>query len=325
VQAAQIDRRREPLRLGARLGADREHAQQRVRRILARGRHERRLVGLHHRVAALRGDEVREREPQPEEGGEAAAVVGRAEQPDLRRGVARGHRLHPRERMVGRERGVEESDQVAHLLREILRERVVPARDRLRGDLVAPGRAPDAEVDAAREERLEHAEHLGDLERAVVGQEHAAGADANALRRGRDAREQDFGTGIGEGGDRVMLGEPVARVAEPVGRLRERHRFRDRPRGGVPADHRALVEDAETHSRRGAHSAIQIRPATSAASATDTQKMPIMRCLSVQVMPSFFFRAMLHSARMISIPIPNVTAAHLTMVGSLCWWRDSRP
>ena len=40
-----------------------------------------------------------------------------------------------------------------------------------------PGRAADPEVDAPGVQRLEHPELLGDHERHVVGQHHAAGAD----------------------------------------------------------------------------------------------------------------------------------------------------
>src|SRR5262245_66438230 len=53
--------------------------------------------------------------------------------------------------------------------------------------------------------------------------------------------------------------------------------------------------------------------ATSADIATAIQKMPIMRCLSVQVMPSFFFFAIEYSNQMMSIPTANVMAAHLSM------------
>ena len=77
-------------------------------------------------------------------------------------------------------------------------------------------------------ERLEHAEGLGGAKGAVVGQQHAAGADAQALGFGAQPREQHLGTGIGERSDRVVLGEPVAVVAELFDAARERERFLDR-------------------------------------------------------------------------------------------------
>ena len=51
------------------------------------------------------------------------------------------------------------------------------AADRLRGPGVAARCAPDTQVDAPRIERLEHAKCLRGAKRAVVGQQHAAGAD----------------------------------------------------------------------------------------------------------------------------------------------------
>ncbi len=47
------------------------------------------------------------------------------------------------------------------------------------------GCAADAEVDAARKERAQHAEIFGDFERAVVRQHHAAAADLDSLGSGR--------------------------------------------------------------------------------------------------------------------------------------------
>src|SRR6185436_6769058 len=88
------------------------------------------------------------------------------------------------------------------------------ATHRVRRALAAAGRAADAEVDAAGIERFQHAEGLGDAKRAVVGEEHAARAYAQALRLSAQAREKDFRAGVGERGDRMVLGEPVAVVAE---------------------------------------------------------------------------------------------------------------
>ena len=104
------------------------------------------------------------------------------------------------------------------------------AADRLRGARVAAGRAADAEVDAPGIERFQHAEALRGAERAVVGEQHAAGADADAPRLGAEARQQHLGAGIGERGDGVVLGEPVAVIAELVGAARERERLLDRAR-----------------------------------------------------------------------------------------------
>ena len=54
------------------------------------------------------------------------------------------------------------------------------ALQRERRQRIAARRAADREVDAIAVERAQHAEVLGDLERAVVGQHDAAAADADA-------------------------------------------------------------------------------------------------------------------------------------------------
>jgi hypothetical protein len=50
------------------------------------------------------------------------------------------------------------------------------------GAHVAAGRAADAQVDAARRQRVQHAELLGHLEGRVVRQHHPGAADADACR-----------------------------------------------------------------------------------------------------------------------------------------------
>src|SRR6059036_3115693 len=70
---------------------------------------------------------------------------------------------HLRVGMLRRQLAVHEREQVLHLLREELRR--AAAAQRPRGELVAAGRAPDAEVDATGIERLQHAERLGHFQR----------------------------------------------------------------------------------------------------------------------------------------------------------------
>ena len=97
------------------------------------------------------------------------------------------------------------------------------ARDR---ELVGAGRAAEAEVDAAGIERLERAELLGDHERRVVRQHDPARADADRRRAGGDVRDHDRGRGAGDAGHVVVLGEPEAPVAEPLGVLGQVERVR---------------------------------------------------------------------------------------------------
>ena len=75
---------------------------------------------------------------------------------------------------------VEPADQIDHLLWErvggVKRNRI----DRLGGEHIPAGRTTDAEVDAAGKQCFVHAEDFCDLGRTVIGQQHAAGADADA-------------------------------------------------------------------------------------------------------------------------------------------------
>ena len=161
---------------------------------------------------------MRESKAQAQRGGERAAVVRRTEQPDRRCSRSRGHRLDPAERVVRRQRIVEEPDEILHLLGETVGGRILAVGQRLRGQHVAAGRTAQAEVDASGEQGLQHAEHFCHLERAVVEQ-YAAAADADARGRARHAREQYLRTGIGERSYRMVLGEPVAVIAQRVGTL----------------------------------------------------------------------------------------------------------
>ena len=90
-----------------------------------------------------------------------------------------------------------------------------------RGERIGAGRAAEAEVDAAGMQRLEHAKRFGHGQRRVIGQHDAAGADADTRRDVGHVADHDFRHGAGDQRRVVMLGEPVARVAELVGKPRE--------------------------------------------------------------------------------------------------------
>jgi hypothetical protein len=64
--------------------------------------------------------------------------------------------------VAGRQGAVQKAHQIGDLLREVLGAPVVI--ERTRRQLVASGRAADAEIDPPWKERLEHAEALGDLQ-----------------------------------------------------------------------------------------------------------------------------------------------------------------
>jgi hypothetical protein len=148
----------------------------------------------------------------------------------------RSHTWGALERMVGGKRAFQMADELPDLLREAVRLREPAAIHRLRGARVAARRSSEAEVDAAGVEGLQHPEALRGAKGAVVGKEHAAGSDAQALRFGAQPRQQDLRTGIGQRCDRMMLSEPIAVVAEGVRAASERECFLDRARRAEAAD-----------------------------------------------------------------------------------------
>ena len=62
---------------------------------------------------------------------------------------------------------------------------------------------------------------------------------------GGDPRHHDLGRGAGEPRRAVMLGEPVAAIAERVDMPRQLDRFQQRVARGDALPHRRLVENAE--------------------------------------------------------------------------------
>ena len=98
---------------------------------------------------------------------------------------------------------------------------IEPAAQRVRGRAIGAGRAAEAEIDAAGKQRLQHLEAFGHHQRRVVGQHHAAGADADVFRHRRDLPDHQIRRGARDGGEVVMLGEPVADIAEPIDMARQ--------------------------------------------------------------------------------------------------------
>jgi hypothetical protein len=164
---------------------------------------------------------MRESEAQAELRGERAAVVRGPEQPYFGRGVARRLRLDFGERVSGGQRPVEETDEILHLLRHAFRALEPAVHQRQRRARVATRRAAYSEIDPSGKERLQHAERLGDFQRAVVGQKHAPRPDANARGGGGDAADEDLRTRVGERRDGVVFRQPVTVIAQLLGKLGE--------------------------------------------------------------------------------------------------------
>ena len=112
---------------------------------------------------------------EAEGGRDLSALEGRSQHPDLRLIDPRGLRSHVGERVILGQIALEIADEIGDLVRVVFdRERARSKRERVRHVLAAAGRAADPEVDPPRVERFEHPEHLGNLERAVVREHHAA-------------------------------------------------------------------------------------------------------------------------------------------------------
>ena len=169
------------------------------------------------------------------------------------------HRSGAARRAAGRTakaRVAEVGEELVELLDEVVRERrPAVALQRVDGLEVGSGRPADAEVDPLAVEGGEDAELLGHLERAVVREHHAAAADPDAARPRGDLGDEDLRRGGGEHRGRVVLGDPVARVAELLGELGEVERVAKRVGAGGALGDRRLVEDGES-DRPGRHRGI---------------------------------------------------------------------
>ena len=98
---------------------------------------------------------------------------------------------------------------------------VEPAAQRMRGGAVGAGRAAQSEIDAAGKQRLQHLEAFGHHQRRMVRQHHAAGADADVLRHRGDLPDHEIGRGARDRCEIVMLGQPVADIAQRIGMARQ--------------------------------------------------------------------------------------------------------
>ena len=192
--------------------------------------------------AAAVAEEVRERIGQPEVRSELRAVVGAAEYPQLGAGGALRMRLdRPVRVTLGQRQPRHPRLQLDHLLRKRVG-RVGMGIQRHRRQPVRPGRPADAQIDAPGRDGLQHAELLGHLQRRVVRQHHARAADADALRRRRDRRHQHLGRGADDAVAVVMLGHPVAVIAQRIAMARQRQRLADRIRLRPAVDRGRLIE-----------------------------------------------------------------------------------
>ena len=148
---------------------------------------------MHDLLAALRRDEVGEAVRPAQLGRDMSAVMGRPEQPEF------GHWRIGRSGadvaigMVGRQVVGEPAVEVEQLLGEVVdAQRARSVHQSSRCASVGTRRAADAQINPTRELGGDRAEVLGHLERAVMRQHHAAGADPDVLGSGGNLRDQQL-------------------------------------------------------------------------------------------------------------------------------------
>jgi hypothetical protein len=140
----------------------------------------------------------------------------------------------------------EVGEQLGKLPRKVIRCGLPPVTlKREGGRRVRAGGAAEPEVYATGRERREHAEALGDLERAVMRQHDAAASDADARCRGSDGSNEDFRAGAGQHRRSVMLGDPVPVIAQPIGEAREIERVPQRVDTGESFRDGRLIQNAQ--------------------------------------------------------------------------------
>jgi hypothetical protein len=224
-------------------------------------------------------DEIRERIRQAEFGRPDGTLRRRAEQPDLGPCAAAGELPQPCESMAGRQAVPLVGEQLRQLVRKIVRRGLAHvALEREGREGIAAGRTPDREIDAVAVQAAEHAEVLGDLQRAVVRQHHAAAADADTRRRRPDRGDQHFRAGAGQHRRAVVLGHPVPVVADVLRESRQIDRVSQRVTARRTVRNRGLVEDTQPQGH--CHQGPPIAHLTTCAPNRDTRTVRLHRWLT---------------------------------------------
>jgi hypothetical protein len=108
-------------------------------------------------------------------------------------------------------------------------------------------RAPQAQVDPPRIERIQRAELFGDHQRVVVGQHDPARAQPDRGGMVAHMGERDRHGRAGDPFHAVVFGHPVALIAAALGHLREQGRLGERLAYRSALDHGHEIEDGQFH------------------------------------------------------------------------------
>ena len=233
-----------------------------------------RLVGARATVGAAESGAVARRDRRPSRIDEICERVRQAELRSPARTLLRGaeeprlggvretgkRRRETRERVLRRHAVLDVRKQLVELVAKVVRCGLAAiSLQRQRGERIGPGSSSKRKIDAPREQPAQEAEALGDLQRAVVRQHHATAADAKAAGQSRDRPDQRLRARSREHRSAVVLGDPVAVVAERFGEARKVDGVRERVGAARSRGDRRLVQDAESkwraHRASGVHAA----------------------------------------------------------------------
>ena len=181
-----------------------------------------RAIAQHRADRVVLREMVGESETHTDGGGKLGAIAARPQQPDRRQCNVRRDGMHGAKRMILRKAAALQQEQLLKAFEKIVAfPHVLAAAERVGGHRIGPRCAAQPEIDAAGKQCLQHFEPFGDHERGMVHQHDPARADANPCRCRRDPSDHDLGRGAGDARQIMMLGEPIALVAEPVGKPRQ--------------------------------------------------------------------------------------------------------
>jgi hypothetical protein len=113
--------------------------------------------------------------------------------------------------------GVKPVHQFRHIAREVIDIAAHMATQGAHGRLIAARRAAKAEIDTPGIEGIQGAELLGDHQRRMVGQHHAAGTQMQSGGIGGEIANQHRGRRAGNADHIMVLRQPVAVIAARFG------------------------------------------------------------------------------------------------------------
>src|SRR6185369_858833 len=213
------------------------------------GRREARAIEA-DRVEEHGGREVRgERERQAQRRGHLRAKRAGAENPDGHPQAGAGHRLHG---LIGLRVG-QELHHLEHVIGEVVGVGVQGAPKGHRGGPISARSATQPEIDSAGEQRLQRAELFGHLQRRVVRQHDPPGPNPDARCTSPHVTDQHGRGRAADAGHVVVLGQPEARVTQPLCVLRELQRAAESQGRRAALDDGGEIQDRERNHESRIH------------------------------------------------------------------------